>query len=131
VPSSTDEPQRPLPAGIYQKIDSMSPAELDELPFGSIQLSETGEVLQFNAYEGQLASLLPTDVIGKNFFRDVAPCADVKEFAGLFRSGVLARSLHTKFRYHFAFKQRPRNVLVTLFYSPSTSTVWVLIQPQD
>ena len=113
----------------YKKVDTMAPGELDALGFGAIQLDGQGKVLQYNLYEGQLAGLDPTRVVGKNFFRDVAPCTDVKEFAGQFREGVKNKTLYTKFRYRFMFKhQPPRNVLVTLYYSRDSDSTWVFVQ---
>lgn len=112
-------------------VDSFTEAELDQLPHGAIQLSTDGTVLKFNAYESQLANLRRESVIGKNFFKQVAPCTDVQEFYGRFRDGVRAKSLHENFRYHFAFKQNPRDVTVTLFYSPTTDTVWVFVKPLE
>ena len=112
-------------------VDSMNEPELDQLPHGAIQLSTDGTVLKFNAYESQLANLKKESVIGKNFFKQVAPCTDVQEFYGRFREGVRAKNLHENFRYHFAFKQNPRDVTVTLFYSPTTDTVWVFVKPLE
>lgn len=34
-------------------------------------------------------------------------------------------------RHHFAFKKNPRDVIVTLYYSAATNTVWVLVHPLD
>jgi len=114
---------------IFQTIDSMSPKELDALPQGVIQLNSEGIVLQYNSYEANLAGLTRENVVGKNFFKQVAPCTDVKEFYGRFRQGVQARKLHCKFRYHFSFKHKPIDVTVTLFYSERNQTVWVFVQP--
>jgi photoactive yellow protein len=112
-------------------VDSMSEHELDHLPHGAIQLSTDGRVLKFNAYESELANLKKERVIGKNFFKEVAPCTDVQEFYGRFRAGVQEKNLHVNFRYHFAFKQNPRDVTVTLFYSGITDTVWVFVKPLE
>lgn len=114
---------------IYQRIETLSPSELDALPFGIIRLDAQGTVLHYNTYEEQLAQLSKDEVVGRNFFREVAPCTDVKEFHGRFLEGVAARQLDVKFRYHFPFKGRPRDVLVTLFYSAATESVFVLVQP--
>lgn len=113
----------------FATIDNMAPAALDALPFGTIRLDAEGRVKKFNLYESNLSGLSKESVIGRSFFREVAPCADVKEFHGRFREGVERRKLHAKFRYHFAFKQNPRDVQITLFYSDITSSVWVLVQP--
>ncbi len=113
----------------FQNIEFMQGAELDKLPFGAIQLDSEGRVKKFNLYESTLARMPQKDVLGKDFFREVAPCADVKEFAGRFREGVREKHLHAKFNYHFAFKQDPRDVSITLFYSDITDSVWVFVQP--
>ncbi len=115
----------------FLMIDSMSQMELDALPHGAIQLDARGNVLRFNAYEERLAGLKKENVVGRNFFKEVAPCTDVQEFYGRFREGVLNGKLHCKFRYHFAFKQNPRDVTVTLFFSARDKSVWVFVQPLE
>jgi photoactive yellow protein len=115
---------------LYKKVDNFSEKELDGLPHGAIQLDPSGKILKFNAYESALSNLAKEAVVGKNFFKDVAPCTDVQEFHGRFKKGVAEKKLHEKFRYHFAFKQQPRDVIVTLFFSDPTNSVWVFVQPQ-
>jgi photoactive yellow protein len=124
-------PSPALSDAILQHIDTMSEEELDALPHGAIQLDSNGVVLRYNAYEERLAGLTKQGVVGKNFFKQVAPCADVQEFYGRFREGVAAGALHCKVRYRFAFRQKPRDVTVTLFYSDRDRTVWVFIQPLE
>jgi photoactive yellow protein len=116
---------------LYTKIDSLDEMELDLLPCGAIQLDVDGKILKFNYYESKLAQLEKDSVLGKNFFKEVAPCTDVQEFHGRFKEGVEKKELNVKFRYHFAFKQNPRNVLVNLFYSNLTSTIWVFVRPME
>lgn len=114
---------------LFQTVQNFTEQELDALPHGAIQLDTTGKVLSFNQYESTLANKKKEDVIGRNFFTEVAPCTNVQEFHGRFVRGVAEKKLHEKFRYHFAFKQNPRDVVVTLFYSDITNTVWVFVQP--
>ena len=108
--------------------DSLSNAELDALPFGAIQLNPDGTILQFNEYEANLSNRRAPDTIGRNFFLDVAPCTNVREFHGVFIEGLVRGELNVTFDYRFAFKQAPRDVRVTLFYSAPTATVWVFVQ---
>ena len=114
-----------------QTIDSMAAADLDLLPFGAIQLDTHGRIKNYNTYESNLSHLPRSAVIGKDFFHEVAPCTDVKEFRGRFQEGVEKGFLHAKFNYHFAFSQNPRDVSVTLFYSDLTKSVWVFVQPRS
>jgi photoactive yellow protein len=116
------------PQTVLAEIESFSNADLDGLPFGAIQLDADGVILQFNEYEANLSNRRAPDTIGRNFFRDVAPCANVREFYGRFREGLDRGALNESFDYHFAFKMAPRNVRVTLYLSDATSTVWVFVQ---
>lgn len=116
------------PQAIFENVDELSNAELDGLPFGAIQLDREGTILRFNEYEANLSNRRAPDTIGRNFFTDVAPCANVREFHGPFREGLERGELNASFDYRFAFRMAPRNVRVTLFYSAPTGTVWVFVQ---
>jgi photoactive yellow protein len=116
---------------IQRAILSISQKELDSLAYGVIQLDAEGVVLRYNAFEAGLSGLTQQKVVGKNFLTQVAPCTDLKTFHGRFREGVAGGKLQCTFRFHFAFKQDPRDVTVTLFYNPVDQTIWVLIQPSE
>ena len=111
-----------------ERIQSFNEQELDQLPFGSIRLDREGKILSFNQAEVSHSGRKKENVIGKNFFTDVAPCTNVQEFAGKFREGVQAGKLHTVFPYVFDYQMDPRNVWVTLFYSNETDTAWVFVR---
>jgi photoactive yellow protein len=116
-------------AFIFKDIDSITEADLDSQPYGVIQLDSEGTVLRYNSYEANLAGLTKQKVVGKNFFKQIAPCTDVQEFCGRFQTGVAAGELHCTFRFHFSFKKNPRDVTVTLLYNKRDKTAWVLVQP--
>jgi photoactive yellow protein len=116
---------------LLERIDDLTPDELDAVPYGMIQLDARGVILKYNAEESQLAQLPQREQIGRNFFQDVAPCTRVQEFYGRFREGVEQQELDATFRFHFAFEHRPRDVTVRLFYSKRTNTVWVIVSDVD
>ncbi len=115
----------------HQRVDAMTPEELDALPQGVIQLDLEGKILQYNLYEEKLANMKREQTVGRNFFKEVAPCTDVKQFHGLFEAGVAARNLHQSFRYHFSFRKNPTDVVVEMHYSATTETVWVFINKAE
>ena len=121
----------PDPNALLEAADGMTPEELDQLPYGMIQLDANGRILKYNAVESRLASLPQTQAIGKQFFTEIAPCTKVQDFYGRFREGVIRESLDTSFQFHFAFKQNPRDVTVRLFYSKRTKSVWVMISDRN
>jgi photoactive yellow protein len=116
------------PESLLSRVDGLSNAELDALPFGAIHLDLEGNILQFNEYEANLSNRRAPETVGRNFFRDVAPCTNVREFYGRFREGIERGGLNVSFDYRFAFRMAPRNVRVTLYYSSGTRTVWVFVQ---
>jgi photoactive yellow protein len=111
-------------------MESLSPSDLDSLPFGVIKLDREGKILHYNDYESQLAGVDKAKALGKNFFTELAPCTDVQAFHGRFKDGVAKAELYVTFRYHFSFKKNPRDVTVTLFYSKITGSTWVFIRPE-
>ncbi|HET7231500.1 MAG TPA: PAS domain-containing protein [Longimicrobium sp.] len=114
---------------VLQKADILNENELDTLPVGMIQLDTSGKVLKFNQTESDLARVAKDDAVGKSFFDEVAPCTKVQEFYGRFVEGVEKKSLHTVFDYVFKFRDgRQKNVVISMFYSPSTDTVWVCVE---
>ncbi len=111
-----------------ERLQSSSELELDQLPFGAIRLDREGTILSFNQAEVDLSGRKKENVLGRNFFTQVAPCTNVQEFAGQFREGVGLGRLHTVFPYVFDYEMEPRHVWVTLFYSNETNTAWVFVR---
>jgi photoactive yellow protein len=122
VPSTTT-------SDLLTRADVLTQGELDTLPVGMIQLDRTGKVLKFNQTESDLARVDKNDAVGKSFFDEVAPCTKVQEFYGRFLEGVEKKNLHTVFDYEFRFRDgRRKNVVISMFYSTSTDTCWVLVE---
>jgi photoactive yellow protein len=116
-------------SGVLERADVLTESELDTLPVGMIQLDRNGRVLKFNQTESDLARVKKDEALGKSFFDDVAPCTKVQEFHGLFVEGVEKKKLHTVFDYEFRFRDgRRKNVVISMFYSATTETVWVCVE---
>lgn len=116
-------------AEMIQLLDTLTQDELDELPVGVIQLDRDGTVLQYNETESSLARFSRADVVGRNFFREIAPCTAVRDFQGRFEQGVEAESLDTTFGYRFRFPDdRTKDVTITMSYRPHTEVVWVVVE---
>ncbi len=89
---------------------------LEELPMGVVLLDADGRTVFFNAYEETLAGRRREDVLGLDFFETVAPCMNVRELAGVFRSGIGQSSLMHELEFQFPFPHldQPRDVVVRL-----------------
>ena len=114
-----------------QRIDSLTEDDFDALPFGAIKLDANGRILKYNLYESRLAGRDPSEVIGQNFFIEVAPCTNVQEFAGLYRKGIAEGKLDTTFPYRFLFPNRVVDVEITLILNPDGASAWVFVKESD
>ena len=63
------------------RLQGLDNDELDELPFGDIQMDLEGTVLRYNATESSYSGLPRDRVVGRHFFRDVAPCSNNRSVA--------------------------------------------------
>ncbi len=107
-------------AGIdFSTVARLSPGELDKLPFGLICLDAQGRVVQYNDTESRLARLSKERVIGKNFFRDVAPCTRVRDFEGQFYDLVRDPSRIRVRSFVFVFRFRHSEQHVTIILTPA------------
>lgn len=110
-------------------LDERSDEELDTLPYGVVTLDPVGTILQYNLAESRLARLDRTQVLGKNFFRQVAPCTATAEFEGRFRDFLRPGNTErlTRFEYLFDFKFGAQQVAVELVRSRVQGLVLMLI----
>ncbi|WP_097461249.1 photoactive yellow protein [Mangrovitalea sediminis] len=113
---------------IENTLSKMSGTQLDALAFGAIELDKTGTVLKYNAAEGDITGRNPKDVIGKNFFRQVAPCTNRPEFRGRFDDGVKGDNLNTMFEYTFDYNMKPTKVKVHMKKALVGDSYWVFVK---
>jgi photoactive yellow protein len=113
-------------ANVLSKMDEK---QIDDLAFGAIQLDADGTILTYNSAEGAITGRDPKEVIGKNFFTEVAPCTNRAEFRGKFDAGVKAGELNTLFEYVFDYQMQPTKVKVHMKNSMGTDgTFWMFVK---
>lgn len=119
-------------ADLASEIGQLSGAEFDKLPFGTIQLDPQGNILTYNSAEERLSGRKRSDVLGKNFFTEVAPCTRVKQFQVPFEAGIRNRQLNEVFDYTFRFSSGKREVRIRMIYSEARGpAVWIFVSPID
>jgi len=113
---------------IDNALNGMNDGQIDRLAFGAIQLDGEGKILQYNAAEGAITGREPKTVIGKNFFREVAPCTNTPTFKGIFDKGVREGSLNHMFEYTFDYKMQPTKVKVHMKKALVGDSYWVFVK---
>ncbi|NNU45043.1 photoactive yellow protein [Ramlibacter montanisoli] len=109
-------------------LSKLTAKEVDQLAFGAVQLDGKGTILQYNAAEASITGRDAKAVIGKNFFRDVAPCTSTPTFKGVFDAGVRDGNLNTMFEYVFDYNMSPTKVKIHMKKAISDGSFWIFVK---
>jgi photoactive yellow protein len=111
------------------RVPHLSPDEIDVLPFGAIVIDGDGTILRYNEFEARLARLDPSRVVGKNFFKDIAPCTAVRGFEGRLHEFVESQErVSVTFDYRFAFKHGVEDVAITFMKMAADDTIMIAVE---
>jgi photoactive yellow protein len=115
------------------KATHLGGTDLDALPFGVIVVDRKGTIIDYNAYERELAHMGDRKVIGLNFFHDLAPCTAIREFEGRFEDFLDSRDTSIEpFAFVFKFPSGVQKVTVVfarLSNESDRATICVLRAP--
>lgn len=110
---------------LLSTLSEVAEVELDALPHGAVRLDESGCVLAYNAAESKLSGIPARSALGRDFFRDLAPCTNNSLFRGLFRRGVAEGSLDHLMPYTYTLRMAPTHVVVHLFGRSGPTGWWL------
>ena len=113
---------------IDNMLGKLSNAQIDQLAFGAVQLDAKGKILTYNAAEAGITGRSAASVIGKNFFREVAPCTNSPAFKGVFDAGVAKGVLNTMFEYLFDDNMAATKVKIHMKKAISGDTYWIFVK---
>ena len=112
-------------------LNSLTAEELDAVPYGIIQLDAEGRVLSYNKAEADDAGFAAERPIGRDYFTEVAPSAFVAEIFGRYVEAYSSRYLDETFRFTFIDSMMPRTVMVRMYFSTRTDTIWLFTANPD
>jgi photoactive yellow protein len=114
-----------------QDVDNIlnrEPQRAENLPFGAVLLDRQGTIVKYNKAESIIANRNPADVIGKNFFNEIAPCAKGKRFHGEFLKFHQTGQINVMFDYRFAYKGADVGVRIHLKSQPDGQYCWLFVK---
>jgi photoactive yellow protein len=114
-------------------LDERSDAELDALQFGVVGIDPDGVILRYNLYESRLARLDRNQVVGRNFFTQIAPCTRTEAFEGRVRAFMMRGGLAAdggrieRFEYVFDFRFGAQDVAIDVVRAGNAERYYLLI----
>ena len=115
--------------GLRKVIQMEEELDLDSLLFGLVKVNSKGVILNYNKFESSLSRRSQMDVLGRDFFREVAPCTKVDEFYGRFLKGVESGHLDDQISYEFKFDELPIQVDIAMMSGDTPDDFWLFIRP--
>ena len=95
-------------------------------------MDRDGNIVRFNAFETAYSGLREEDVVGRNFFLDVAPCTSVRDFEGRFHDMIMGDGDGVaRFRYVFRFSGGERLVQVSMTFIASEERGIIIVRDLD
>ena len=88
----------------------------ESLSIGVVVLDDAGKIVVYNQAEERLAGRKRDQVMGREFFVDVAPCLNVRELGQAFTAKVGRETIKVELdvSFPFPFHERPRDVHIKL-----------------
>ncbi len=113
---------------VANELAQMSDEDIDNLAFGLVELDRDGKILRYNAAEADIAGLDQEGMVGRDFFKEVAPCTRTDVFEGRFRQGVEQGKLDIEFAYVFDHQMPQTQVRVHMKQADTGDTYWVMVK---
>ncbi|WP_244965536.1 histidine kinase dimerization/phosphoacceptor domain -containing protein [Methylobacterium soli] len=109
-------------------LDALSADEIDELDAAVIGLDASGTIRTYNRSASILTGMSAPAVIGRHYFREVAPSTNVPGFHGHFLAGI--RHGHLDAQFEFVFGQMPHQPLrARIHMVQGRAGYWLTIRP--
>ncbi len=107
-----------------ERLLRLSADELDGLDFGVVEMDQLGQVLRYNATESRYSGLPAERVVGRHFFRDVAPCSNNRHVAHRYALATLDDTI----AYTFALRMKPVPVTLRLLKPADSPCMYLLVR---
>ena len=114
--------------GATSTSEALTPNAFNEAQNGVVGLDDSGTVLSYNKRETEFSGLAASEVIGQNFFTEVAPCCNNSLIYGAFLNGIAANDLNLRVPYTFTYRVKPTNVVLHLSQDQVAKTNWLIIE---
>lgn len=111
---------------IYPLLDKASKEELDNYDFGIVKMDGHGIIKAYNKFECELAMNTEEEVLGKNFFTQIAPCTNNFLIADKYLKVKVSRD--EVIDYVFTYRISPTRVKLRLLVEPSKEHQYLLVK---
>lgn len=113
---------------LLDRLEELSPGEIDRLPFGVIGFDLDEKVTLYNTHESTMSGIDPSRVLGFHLFTEVAPCTNNYLVAERYRSN---EHLDEQLDYVFTLRMRPTPVRLRLLSRSTARRRYMIVVRSD
>lgn len=110
---------------LAKALDELAAEALDRLDFGVVRMDRAGRVTAYNTAEAELSGLAADDVLGQDFFVQVAPCTNNYLVAQRYKD---EEELDESIDYVFTFRMLPTPVRLRMLKRPESAYQYLVVQ---
>jgi photoactive yellow protein len=114
---------------LAKAVERLSQEEVNDLPFGAIRLDREGTVTFYSEAERRLSGYRK-DVVGREFFTEIAPCMNNPNFLGRIERALETGRLDIAFGYTGDFPSGEMDVEVRV-QSATSGGCWIFIKREE
>lgn len=107
-------------------LENLDRSVIDELPFGVIRLSITGQVVLYSRTESLNSGRGARPTVGRDFFLDIAPCMDTPAFRRRIEAEAAAGTVDLEIGHTGDFTDRSRFIRIRVL-SARGGGFWLLM----
>jgi photoactive yellow protein len=109
----------------FETLEPMSQQDMDQLDFGVIRMDRNARIKAYNKFESDLSGKQVEEVLGKDFFQQVAPCTNNFMVAEKYNTEA---ALDEELDYIFTYLMQPTKVKLRMLCSPGQDHQYLLVQ---
>jgi photoactive yellow protein len=110
---------------ILGQLEGASANEIEAQNFGVVRMKADATVTLYNVFESCLSGLDKKNVLGRNYFEEVAPCTNNYMVAQRFLD---TPEMDAIIPYVFSFRMKPTAVRLRLLRSASAKSMYLLVE---
>lgn len=116
-------------AGLHCWLDSADDHAIDHLDYGVIGLDKGGKARRYSHYEASISGLHQTDVLGRDFFKEIGRCMNNGLVAKRLDDALVnGERLDAVIDYVLAFRSAITPVRLRLLVQPGSDFRYVLVR---
>lgn len=115
---------------LARKIEALSDAERDALPYGVVRLDARGVVLGFSTTEAQKSGYKKRPAVGLDFFREVAPCMALPAMRGRVEAAAARGTVDIEISWTGDFDDPDREIRIRVM-SSSDGGLWLFMNRDE